>query len=301
MIGTKCRLSFIQYLPKKPVKWGIKVWVCADAVNGYIYTFDVYCGANSSNAVSGNGVAYDVIFKLLEQCLRKGYTVYMDNYYSSPLLFKDLLAAGTTATGTLRINRKVFPEFLKQKFGSVPRGTTAFAFHNNITVVKWHDNRDVHAISTLYGNSMTRVKRQVDGNTKEVPCPEIIEDYNTFMGGVDMADQAMCYYSLGRKTVKWWRRVFWRLHDMAITNAFVIYKTNNATSLQKLQTNRQFRLTLAEKLVAGIVASRRGPGRPPAEALSRLTGKHFPYRNRIKQRCCVCAYKKKSPRGKVQG
>ena len=112
MIGTKCRLSFIQYLPKKPVKWGIKVWVCADAVNEYIYTFDVYCGANSSNAVSGNGVAYDVVFKPLEQCLRKGYTVYMDNYYSSPLLFKDLLAAGTTASGTLCINRKNVPEFL---------------------------------------------------------------------------------------------------------------------------------------------------------------------------------------------
>lgn len=63
--------------------------------------FDVYSGANSSNVVSGNGVAYDVVFKLLEHCLRKGYTVYMDNYYSSPLLFKDLLAAGTTSSGTL--------------------------------------------------------------------------------------------------------------------------------------------------------------------------------------------------------
>ena len=24
MIGTKCRLAFIQYMPKKPTKWGIK-------------------------------------------------------------------------------------------------------------------------------------------------------------------------------------------------------------------------------------------------------------------------------------
>ena len=29
IIGTKCRLSFIQYLPAKPTKWGIKVWVCS--------------------------------------------------------------------------------------------------------------------------------------------------------------------------------------------------------------------------------------------------------------------------------
>lgn len=41
MIGTKSRLSFIQYMPKKPVKWGIKNWVCADSVTGYILMFDV--------------------------------------------------------------------------------------------------------------------------------------------------------------------------------------------------------------------------------------------------------------------
>lgn len=112
--------------------------------------------------------------------------------------------------------------------------------------MKWHDNRDVYAMSTLHSNSMTKVKRQVDGNVKEILCPETIEDYNSFMGGVDMEDQVMCYYSLGRKTLKWWRRVFWRLHDMAITNVFIIYKSNNTTGLQKVQTNRQFRLLLAE-------------------------------------------------------
>ena len=139
MIGTKCRLSFIQYLPKKPVKWGIKVWVCADSVNGYIYTFDVYCGANSTNvSASSNGVAYDVVFKLAQPCLRMGYTVYMDNFYSSPLLYKDLLAAGTTATGTVRCTRKNFPSCLKEK-SNESRGATKFAYHNNITVVKWHD------------------------------------------------------------------------------------------------------------------------------------------------------------------
>ena len=53
----------------------------------------------------------------------------------------------------------------------------------------------------------------------------------------------------------------------------------NATSLQKAQTNRQFRFTLAEKLVAGIVASLWGPGHPPIQSISCLTGKHFPYRH----------------------
>ena len=29
MIGTKGQLWFLQYMPKKPTKWGIKVWVCS--------------------------------------------------------------------------------------------------------------------------------------------------------------------------------------------------------------------------------------------------------------------------------
>ena len=37
MIGFKGRLSFIQYLPKKPTKWVMKVYVLSDAHTGYIY------------------------------------------------------------------------------------------------------------------------------------------------------------------------------------------------------------------------------------------------------------------------
>ena len=44
MIGTKCRVPFLQYMPKKPTKWGIKVWVCADAKTACITTFSVYSG-----------------------------------------------------------------------------------------------------------------------------------------------------------------------------------------------------------------------------------------------------------------
>ena len=33
-----------QYMPMKPVKRGFKVWVRADAVNGYFCDFDVYVG-----------------------------------------------------------------------------------------------------------------------------------------------------------------------------------------------------------------------------------------------------------------
>ena len=30
---------------------------------------------------------------------------------------------------------------------------------------------------------------------QDVPCPHIISEYSAFIGGVDLTDQAMCYYS----------------------------------------------------------------------------------------------------------
>ena len=44
MILFKGRSSLKQYMPKKPVRRGKKVWALADASNGYIANFQVYTG-----------------------------------------------------------------------------------------------------------------------------------------------------------------------------------------------------------------------------------------------------------------
>ena len=44
IISFKGRLSWIQYMPKKPHKWGIKAWALADSSNGYISNFKLYTG-----------------------------------------------------------------------------------------------------------------------------------------------------------------------------------------------------------------------------------------------------------------
>ncbi len=41
MIKSKGRLSFRQYLPMKPMKWGVKVWVMAESSTGYVSNFQV--------------------------------------------------------------------------------------------------------------------------------------------------------------------------------------------------------------------------------------------------------------------
>ena len=44
MIGFKGRLHFIQYMPDKPTKWGMKAFVLADSKNGYSYNWRLYTG-----------------------------------------------------------------------------------------------------------------------------------------------------------------------------------------------------------------------------------------------------------------
>jgi len=44
------RLSFKQYIPMKPDKFGIKVWLLADADTYYVPHFQVYLGKNRMNS-----------------------------------------------------------------------------------------------------------------------------------------------------------------------------------------------------------------------------------------------------------
>ena len=133
MIGTKGHLSFLQYMPKKPTKWGIKVWVCSESKMGYIHKFQVYTGKGT---VSTNGLAYGVVMHLLEDLQDEGRVLYVDNYYTLPILFEDLYERGMYASGTVRVNRKYFPDKELDK-DKMERGDMVFLHHGVMTAGKW--------------------------------------------------------------------------------------------------------------------------------------------------------------------
>jgi hypothetical protein len=123
MIPFKGRLGFKQYMKDKPTKWGIKVFVLADAHNGYVKRFQIYTGKNSSLDSNELGLCSRVIVELLSGFEYAHPQVYMDNYYTSPSLFLRLYNCGVNACGTARNNRLYFPEALKlQSKSGVPRG-----------------------------------------------------------------------------------------------------------------------------------------------------------------------------------
>ena len=44
-----------QYVPLKPITRGFKVWVLADAINGYVWNLSVYTGKGSDTSDDGLG------------------------------------------------------------------------------------------------------------------------------------------------------------------------------------------------------------------------------------------------------
>jgi hypothetical protein len=37
-----------QYMPKKPIRFGIKIWAAIDALSKYLWNFEVYCGKHGN-------------------------------------------------------------------------------------------------------------------------------------------------------------------------------------------------------------------------------------------------------------
>ncbi len=193
MISYKGRLSFIQYLPKKPHKWGMKAWVLADSCNGYTWGWKVYTG-KEGDTVGGRGLAHRVVLELLnDQRLEgKGYLVYTDNFYSSPHLFRELAEKGFGACGTARRDRRGIPLTVRQT--GLSRGEVVSCVDDGLLALKWRDKRDVTMLSTFHDSSMmSKVRRSssVEGGLEEVEKPVVVEDYNQHMGGVDRGKQSL--------------------------------------------------------------------------------------------------------------
>ena len=97
------RSSLKQYMPMKPMKRGIKVWVLGDSHNGHFSNFQVYTGKDGS-VEKGLGAR---VVKDLTSCLKgKYHHVYFNNFFTSSQLLTNLEWDGIYSCGTVgRIGR----------------------------------------------------------------------------------------------------------------------------------------------------------------------------------------------------
>ena len=117
------------------------------------------------------------------------------------------------------------------------------------------------------------------------------------MRGVDRGDQLQNYYNVGRKSRKWWRRIFFYCIEVTILNSFCLEKMVKPSGhLQRGRKKRNilsFRLELAKKLIGSFCSRQRVGGRARSAEhllLDRLNSNlgHWPVHVSKKGNCYVC-------------
>ncbi|XP_063068727.1 piggyBac transposable element-derived protein 4-like [Engraulis encrasicolus] len=255
VVATKARISMKMYNKDKPSKWGYKLFVLADSSNGYTCDFDIYEG--KARTPSGQGLSYDSVVNLLRVAyLGTGYAIYVDNFYTSAKLFLHLHSIGFAACGTIRENRLGFP---RTTVNALPKRAARVDMrwkrNGPLLFVKWRDTRDVTMCSTLHkafaDNTCTRrVKDQRTGvwSTRRFTIPEPVRAYNKYMGGVDLSDALIKYFTVTQKTKRWYYKLFLHFVDIAVVNSFIIHKEMLMARNERPLTQKAFREVLSCEL-----------------------------------------------------
>ena len=146
---------------------------------------------------------------------------------------------------------------------------------NNIQILKSH--KQIIATSILCRWSGRPAQRK----------PALVNDYNQHLRGVDRMDQMTAYYAFGRKSIKWWRKVFFWIVEVMVNNAHVLYMRH--TSSRRKLSQMEFRRELAVSLCQELPARNSSTHHRRDDTLERLRGQHFPGKIPKRKDCRVCS------------
>ncbi|XP_055307022.1 piggyBac transposable element-derived protein 1-like, partial [Sitodiplosis mosellana] len=281
MCRTKMKASNIrQYMPKKPHKWGFKLFALCDS-NGFCHAFEVYTGAKD-NVVLENapdlGAASNVVVRLTQGVPDfVNQIINCDNFFMKPALVIYLRSRGIHSLGTVRCNR--IPncklpndEAMKRKERGYSEEYVANILGCTISSVVWNDTKAVRLLSSYVGvlpfkdefdrrRKLNKVSRwdKLSKTRKEIDCPRLITAYNAHMGGVDLMDGLIGRYFIRMRTKKWTNRLFHHLIDVALVNSHFLYQRVIRESKIELP---DFRSQVAEVMCGMGKGAPKRPGRP---------------------------------------
>nr|XP_037877072.1 piggyBac transposable element-derived protein 3-like [Bombyx mori] len=248
-----CPRGLRQVIKTKPRPQGLKVFV-ATTHDGLMIDFEVYRGASTSMGDRSLGVGASIILHL-SKSIPRGSCIYFDRYFSSIPLLEKLSTIGLHGTATLMMNR--IPERKNIDFKPdrrMKRGESQQFVCDDVVVVKWMDNKSVLVASNCTSADDTTFVQRWNKNISaftDVTAPKIIANYNRYMGGVDILDQSMEYYRTFMKTRKWTLKVILHFFDLALCNAWRLYKLECAAAAipnSKVMDLLEFRMQVADGL-----------------------------------------------------
>lgn len=214
LVPFRGRVSFRQYIPSKPDKYGMKIfWIC-DSTTSYPLQGIPYIGKEGPRI--GKCLGDKIVYELCQPFEGSNRNITFDNFFTSFNLLQNLMSKRLTCTGTLRKNKACIPkQFLPQKNRDAQ--SSIFGFRKNMTIVSYVPNKNsaVILLSTMHHNNI------IDPSNKNKP--EIILDYNRTKGGVDTLDQMAHAYTVKRKSKRWPLVQFFNIIDVCGIAAMVVW------------------------------------------------------------------------------
>jgi len=235
------QIKFVQYMPAKPIKHGIKVFCLCCAETGYMYGCWVYCGKENDRASPT-----EIIERLLAQDSdllgrSNGRVLYTDNYYTSEELIRHMYAIyGMFVVGTMKLTKKLsrtsgdfaFHRLSGPARRSVGRGWVRWA-QKKVTDgaghlmyilqnTTWMDRQQVGVMHNWKVGPAgdCRTLRYDRERRERVPVTShpIIPDYIRYMRGVDRCDQGMSAWDMTQKCGRWYLSIFYYKVNAALYN-----------------------------------------------------------------------------------
>lgn len=285
------RHSCKMFIKGKPVRFGFKLW-CLCSSDGYLFYTLPYAGAQNKNH-SELGLGGDVVNNLLSVVKEPfRHKIYFDNYFSSFRLFVHLKNEGFFATGTIRENRtNKCPLENCKKFTKKQRGAFASAYDDEtkVSIVRWNDNSTVTVCSNIHNvTPVNKVKRYNRKERKDIYIsqPNVISEYNKYMGGVDLHDNGIANYRSRVLGKKWWWPLFCNSLDSIIVNAWKLYNILNETKMSQLDFKSYVALRLVKTEKIQVV---RNISHPIDEIRFDKSGHSIIFHEtKARRRCRVC-------------
>jgi DNA excision repair protein ERCC-6 len=141
--------------------------------------------------------------------------------------------------------------------------------NENIMLLKWFDNKAVHLISSYKNQEPIEIVRRWSVAAKQhvnVPRPEIVKEYNTFMGGVDLHDMLVQLYRTNIKGRRFYFRIIFHLINMACVSAWLLYRRHCEQKSEKYRPLLHFVCDIAAGLLKRFTTEPRKRGRPTNSA-----------------------------------
>ena len=249
-----------QYIQTKPDKWGYKMF-CRASIDGFIHDILMYQGETtfSSHHTQLSPEESELLSStksvlVLAKTLKKPNesAIYADNYFTSMQLVEHLKDnLGCRYAGTARVNRIGHPPLISPKDmdkKSTPRGHYDYCSTNGILALRWKDNKNVTILTSDVGvEPLAKVKRYNRTTKKkvEVPCPNVIRQYNGKMGGIDKSDMLTHLYKTPMRARRWYMRLFGYTIDLCVCNAWILYKRDCSAMGEKPMPLKFFRLDIS--------------------------------------------------------